>query len=77
MSQSLPDLTKCSGGDLAKVMADATRLGISDETAGRPARTEREIVTNFASGWRKGHAQALKAAYTAGRFHVRTMGLDD
>jgi hypothetical protein len=67
------DLTSCSGGQFAELMATVTRLGVSDATADRPNKTKMDLLLTYCLGARKAHTDALYAAYKAGRFHVDTM----
>lgn len=62
-------------GDL---MAMAVELGAMDEGEGIKAKTTKEVLVALGvNEHRKGHATALKQAYSAGRFHVSCMGGDD
>lgn len=70
------DLVTASGGTLAKVMDAATRLGVGHETEGAAIMSKAALAAHFCTGYRKFHATALKAAYTAGRSHVSCMGRD-
>jgi hypothetical protein len=68
------DLTAASGGEFAKLMDVATRLGVAHETGGDPELAKKAVAARFCTGYRIFHADALFAAYKAGRDHVRTMG---
>lgn len=62
--------------DWCNVLALAAKIGVTDAMVGNKARTRNELVGMLATEYRNGHAAALKAAYSAGRFHVDVMGKD-
>lgn len=69
------DICELTPKDWSELLARAARLGSSDATGGRPARAGDAILAALGvGGHRGGHRRALKAAYSAGRFHVNTMG---
>ena len=73
------DITEATTVEWADAIRAACRLGSVDATGGTPATTPARSghavlralgITSF----RVGHKRALKRAYSAGRFHVDTMG---
>ncbi len=70
------DLTHTTPHQWAEILARACRLGSVDATSGNSDLSGRAIAANLGiTTWRKGHLDALRCAYRAGRFHVDTMGM--
>ena len=60
--------------DFADIMAAAVKIGAVDESAGTTAKTATELLDALGvREHRKGHATALRQAYSAGRFHISSM----
>jgi hypothetical protein len=70
------DLVNCSPHQFCEVLALAAKIGVTDAMTERKSRTRNELAVMLATEHRVGHARALKAAYSAGRFHVEMMGKD-
>lgn len=70
------DLIICSPHQWCEVLALAAKIGVTDAMVGNKPRTRNELAEMLATAHRVGHARALKSAYSAGRFHVDTMGKD-
>jgi hypothetical protein len=68
------NLATSSAGTLAKLLDKAVRLGASHETGEQPVLSGPELAALFCTDYRGFHADALKAAYTAGRRHIKVMG---
>lgn len=68
------NLVNASSKQFGDLMAMAVKLGAIDERDGNKAKTAAEVLVALGvSEHRKGHATALKQAYSAGRFHVSCM----
>jgi hypothetical protein len=70
------DLVNCSPHEWCEQLNMAAKIGVTDAMIGNKPRSRNELVALLATQYRNGHARALKAAYSAGRFHVDVMGKD-
>lgn len=68
------DLVTCTPQAFKDCMDFAFDMGRRDEMEGAPERTGTQIADHLTIRRRTGHERALRAIYTAARFHIRTMG---
>lgn len=68
------DLVSCTPSAFKDCLDFAFDIGRRDEMDGLPERSGAALAALLTIRYRGGHARALRAIYTAARFHVRTMG---